>query len=86
LKWQVYAEVVGGFSAFTAVLYWIPFVLRIPLIFVWDLILFIFWIALFGLFGKVRLYSFSRSPFEADGRQNRCTFTKTQKATPASSA
>lgn len=52
---QVYAVVVGSISAVTCVLYFIPFVLRIAGVFVpvWDFILFILWIALFGVFGKV---------------------------------
>jgi len=51
-KW-VYAEVTAALSAFTALLYLIPFTSRIPLAFVWDTILFILWIALFGLFGNM---------------------------------
>ncbi|KAK3348923.1 hypothetical protein B0T25DRAFT_445373 [Lasiosphaeria hispida] len=51
-KW-VYAEVVGGLSAITAVLYFIPFLLRFALVWVWNLVLFILWIALFGIFGKM---------------------------------
>ncbi|KAG0645007.1 hypothetical protein D0Z07_9075 [Hyphodiscus hymeniophilus] len=51
-KW-VYAEVTASLSAVTALLYLIPFVARVPLLFVWDLILFILWIALFGVFGKM---------------------------------
>ena len=52
---QVYAVVVGSISAVTCVLYFIPFILRIAGIFVpaWDFILFVLWIALFGVFGKV---------------------------------
>lgn len=47
--------VVGSISAVTCVLYFIPFILRIAGIFVpvWDFILFVLWIALFGVFGKV---------------------------------
>ncbi|KAF5017687.1 hypothetical protein F66182_10361 [Fusarium sp. NRRL 66182] len=57
-KWcslQVYAVVVGSISAVTCVLYFIPFVLRIAGIFVpiWNFILFVLWIALFGVFGKM---------------------------------
>jgi hypothetical protein len=33
--------------------YLIPFTSRIPFAFVWDTILFILWIALFGLFGNL---------------------------------
>ncbi|RFN44323.1 membrane-associating domain-containing protein [Fusarium flagelliforme] len=52
---QVYAVVVGSISAVTCVLYFIPFILRIAGIFVpvWDFILFVLWIALFGVFGKM---------------------------------
>ncbi|PVH86403.1 hypothetical protein DL98DRAFT_450573 [Cadophora sp. DSE1049] len=51
-KW-IYAEITASLSAFTALLYLAPFTARIPFIFVWDLILFILWIALFGLFGNM---------------------------------
>ena len=50
---QVYAEVTASLSAVTATLYLIPFVSRIPMLFAWDLILFILWIALFAIFGKM---------------------------------
>jgi hypothetical protein len=50
---QVYAEVTASLSAITALLYLIPFTSRIPFVFVWDTILFILWIALFGLFGNM---------------------------------
>lgn len=50
---KVYAEVTASLSAITAVLYLIPLISRIPLLFIWDLILFILWIALFGIFGKM---------------------------------
>jgi hypothetical protein len=51
-KW-VYAEVVGGLSALTAILYCVPFILRFALVWAWNLVLFILWIALFGVFGRV---------------------------------
>ncbi|KAK1830229.1 hypothetical protein QBC39DRAFT_115610 [Podospora conica] len=51
-KW-VYAEVIGGLSALTSLLYFLPFILRFALVWVWNLILFILWIALFGIFGKM---------------------------------
>jgi hypothetical protein len=51
-RW-VYAEVVGGLSALTTILYCIPFILRFALVWAWNLVLFILWIALFGVFGKV---------------------------------
>jgi hypothetical protein len=48
--------VVGSISAVTCVLYFIPFILRIAgfVVAIWDFILFVLWIALFGVFGKVR--------------------------------
>lgn len=55
---QVYAVVVGGLSALTAILYCIPFILRFALVWAWNLILFILWIALFGVFGSVRTPSY----------------------------
>ncbi|KAK7432866.1 hypothetical protein QQZ08_000729 [Neonectria magnoliae] len=53
-KW-VYAVVVGALSAVTCVLYFIPFVLRVAGVFaaIWNTILFVMWIALFGIFGKM---------------------------------
>ena len=54
-KW-VYAEVVGGLSALTSLLYFLPFILRFALVWVWNLILFILWIALFGIFGKMYIH------------------------------
>ncbi|SLM34797.1 Marvel domain [Lasallia pustulata] len=50
-RW-IYAEVVAALSAVTCILYMIPLV-RSYLFFAWDLILFILWVALFGLFGKL---------------------------------
>jgi len=54
-KW-VYAEVTASLSAFTALLYLLPFFSRLPLLFIWDTILFILWIALFGLFGNMYIH------------------------------
>lgn len=53
---QVYAVVVGAMSAVTCVIYFIPFVLRKAGIIAaaWSFILFILWIAVFGIFGAVR--------------------------------
>lgn len=45
--------VVGSLSAPTALAYFVPFVHRIPFLFVWDTILFILWISLFGMFGNM---------------------------------
>ncbi|KAM7201446.1 hypothetical protein V8F20_004910 [Naviculisporaceae sp. PSN 640] len=53
-KW-VYAEVVGGLSALTAILLVIPYFLRFAVAWVWNLILFILWMALFGIFAKMYL-------------------------------
>ena len=50
---QIFAEVTASLSAVTAALYLIPFAARVPFAFVWDTILFILWIALFGLFGNM---------------------------------
>lgn len=61
-KW-VYAEITASFSAVTALLYLIPFVSHIGLLFVWDTILFILWIALFGLFGNMYIHEHA----EGDG-------------------
>lgn len=54
---QVYAVVVGALTAATCALYFIPLIIEAAGIFIaiWDLILFILWITLFGVFGKVRL-------------------------------
>ncbi|KAK4239483.1 hypothetical protein C8A03DRAFT_32435 [Achaetomium macrosporum] len=54
-RW-VYAVVVGGLSALTAILYCIPFILRFALVWAWNLILFILWIALFGVFGRLYIH------------------------------
>ncbi|PKS13223.1 hypothetical protein jhhlp_000569 [Lomentospora prolificans] len=52
-RW-IFAEVVAGLSALTAMLYLIPCILRFMAVWIWNLILFILWISLFGLFAKVR--------------------------------
>ncbi|KAI1141015.1 hypothetical protein F5Y05DRAFT_376015 [Hypoxylon sp. FL0543] len=54
-KW-VYAEVVGGLAALTAILYLIPFILRFAAVTIWSFILFVLWIALFGLFGSMYIH------------------------------
>jgi len=51
-KW-VYAEVVGGLSAVTCLIYFVPLTMGIPFIFVWDFLLCFMWIVLFGIFGKL---------------------------------
>ncbi|CCF37660.1 hypothetical protein CH063_01736 [Colletotrichum higginsianum] len=60
-KW-VFAVVVGTLSAVTALLYFIPFVLRFAIVWVWDAILFILWIAVFGLFGSVCITHHKKPP------------------------
>lgn len=57
-KW-VYAVVVGGLSVLTCLLYFVPFILRASGIFapVWNFILFVLWIAVFGVFGSVSAHS-----------------------------
>ena len=54
---QIFAVVVGAMSAVTCVIYFIPFILRVGGIFIagWNFILFILWIAVFGVFGRVRV-------------------------------
>jgi len=54
-KW-IYAEVVGGLSALTAILFCVPFILRFALVWAWNLILFILWIALFGIVGRMYIH------------------------------
>ncbi|KAI9788731.1 MAG: hypothetical protein M1816_006588 [Peltula sp. TS41687] len=53
-KW-VYAVAVSGISALTCIVYMIPFV-KSHLLFVWDAVLFILWVAVFGCFGKMYLH------------------------------
>lgn len=51
---QAFAVVVGVFSAVTALIYCIPLVIRkFSILFAWDVLIFFFWIVLFGIFGKV---------------------------------
>ncbi|KAI1771646.1 hypothetical protein F4818DRAFT_197667 [Hypoxylon cercidicola] len=52
----VYAEVVGALAALTAILYLVPFILRFAAVTVWSFILFVLWIALFGLFGNMYIH------------------------------
>ncbi|GAP89932.1 hypothetical protein SAMD00023353_4400380 [Rosellinia necatrix] len=54
-KW-IYAIVVASLSAVTAILYLIPFILRFAAVPVWSFVLFILWIALFGLFGSMYIH------------------------------
>ncbi|KAG9237914.1 hypothetical protein BJ875DRAFT_368992 [Amylocarpus encephaloides] len=59
-KW-VFAVVVASLSAPTALVYiisslLIPAILHVPFLFIWDTILFILWIALFGLFGNLYIH------------------------------
>lgn len=52
-KKQIYAVVVGGLSAVSALLLMIPFVMRVAFTWAWGYVIFLLWIALFGLFGSV---------------------------------
>ncbi|KAI0975749.1 hypothetical protein F4678DRAFT_280676 [Xylaria arbuscula] len=54
-KW-VYAVVVGSLSAVTAALYSIPLVLRSVAVPIWSFVLFVLWIALFGVFASLYLH------------------------------
>jgi len=54
-RW-VYAEVVGALAAVSALLYMIPLVLRLPFAFVWDFLVFFFWVVLFGIFGHMYIH------------------------------
>ncbi|KAK7946484.1 Uracil phosphoribosyltransferase [Apiospora aurea] len=51
-KW-VFAEVVGALSALTAILYSVPFILRFAAVPAWSFVIFVLWVALFGLFGNM---------------------------------
>ncbi|KAF2834978.1 hypothetical protein M501DRAFT_943109 [Patellaria atrata CBS 101060] len=50
-KW-LYAVIVAAMSAITTLFYGLPIV-RSWLFFIWDAILFILWVAVFGIFGKM---------------------------------
>lgn len=65
-KW-VFAEVVGALSAFTVLIYGIPFI-KSYWAFAWDWILFILWTALFGLFGNIYI---GAKPTPKQGGQTR---------------
>ena len=54
-KW-VYAVVVASLSAVTAVIYMVPRV-KSYMAFGWDVILFILWTAVFGIFGKLYIHA-----------------------------
>ena len=47
---------VGALSAATALLYLIPFILRFAVVWIWNVVIFILWIALFGTFGKLFIH------------------------------
>jgi hypothetical protein len=60
-------------TAATCALYFIPFIIEAGGIFIasWDTILFVLWIALFGVFGKVRCLSITLALHDtARGRGN----------------
>ncbi|KAI9892382.1 MAG: hypothetical protein M1814_001584 [Vezdaea aestivalis] len=58
-KW-VYALVIGTMSAFTSIIFSIPLV-KSYLFFAWDACLFLFWLVIFGMFGKMYI------PEDAEG-------------------
>ncbi|KAI1178834.1 hypothetical protein F4777DRAFT_586344 [Nemania sp. FL0916] len=68
-KW-VYAVVVASLSAVTAILYLIPFILRFAVVPVWSFILFVLWIALFGLFGSMYIYEDPRGDSDIQRMKN----------------
>ena len=47
-----YAVIVGGLSCLTCILYVMPF-LKSHALFIWDAVLFILWVGVFGAFGKI---------------------------------
>ena len=51
-KW-VFAVVVGGLSALSSILFCVPFILRFALRWIWNFVLFILWVAVFGVFANV---------------------------------
>ncbi|KAF1816571.1 hypothetical protein P152DRAFT_388440 [Eremomyces bilateralis CBS 781.70] len=53
-KW-IYAVVVGSISAVTCVVYALPIVTS-HLFFAWDALLWILWVAVFGVFGKLYIH------------------------------
>lgn len=61
-KW-IFAVVVGALSAVTALVYLVPFVLRFAVVPIWNTILFVLWIAVFGVFGAMYI----REDPEGDG-------------------
>lgn len=77
---------IGGLSALTSLLYFLPFILRFALVWAWNLILFILWIALFGIFGKVSPHL--PPPVSCDRADGpcvcRCTSTRIPRATATS--
>lgn len=54
-KW-IFAVVVGTLSTFTALLYFIPFILRFAIVPIWSFVIFVLWCAVFGLFGNMYIH------------------------------
>jgi len=50
-RW-IFAEVVGGLAAITAIIFMIPFI-KTYKVFAWDFIIFFFWVVVFGIFGHM---------------------------------
>jgi H+/Cl- antiporter ClcA len=61
LTLQVFATVVGSLSAVTALIFMIlPIIfsyITVAILFAWDIILFILWCAVFGLFGSMYIHA-----------------------------
>ncbi|KAF3902132.1 hypothetical protein ABW21_db0204623 [Orbilia brochopaga] len=53
-RW-IWAVVVGGLSGITAILYSLPF-WPLRFFFIWDVLLFIFWLTVFGIFAKLYIH------------------------------
>ncbi|KAI0201844.1 hypothetical protein F4808DRAFT_424019 [Astrocystis sublimbata] len=54
-KW-VYGIVVGSLSAVTVLFYSVPSIIRFAFVPAWSAVLFILWIALFGIFGSMFIH------------------------------
>ncbi|KAK6542680.1 hypothetical protein TWF694_006624 [Orbilia ellipsospora] len=53
-RW-VWAVVVGGLSALTAIIYSLPF-FPLRFFFIWDILLFIFWLTVFAIFASLYMH------------------------------
>jgi hypothetical protein len=53
-RW-IWAVVVGGLSALTAIIYAIPY-FPLRFFFIWDILLFCFWLTVFAIFAKLYIH------------------------------